>query len=82
MKNSLMLISAAMTILLLLTPTIASARHCGKVMGKRIETYGNLSCSRAKAVYQQFNDGNIPKGWMCGQSVGGCGIGKKGFTFK
>jgi hypothetical protein len=57
------------------------AHHCGKYMSKEIKTYGKLSCKKAKAIYKAFNAGHIPKGWTCGQSVGGCGKGKNGFMF-
>lgn len=68
-------------LLILLTSYSAHARYCGKVLGKKINTYGHLSCKRAKQVYKAFNAGHTPKGWLCGQSVGGCGKGKQGFIF-
>ncbi|VVC75437.1 hypothetical protein AQUSIP_07270 [Aquicella siphonis] len=62
--------------------TATQARNCGKYMGHKIVTSGGLSCADAKRVYKAFQEGHIPAGWMCGQSVGGCGKGDKSFTFK
>jgi len=79
--NKMKLVSIFALIALAFTFHSAQARHCGKIMGKEIKTYGGLSCSKAKSVYKAFNKGNTPKGWTCGQSVGGCGKGNYGFTF-
>lgn len=67
---------------IIFAPISAQARYCGWFMGKQINTYGGLSCAKAKKVYQSFNAGHIPQDWTCGQSVGGCGKGKQGFMFK
>lgn len=77
-----MVISMAFAFFVLSLSCSAQARCCGKFMGKKIVTYGNLSCAKAKSVYKAFDSGHIPAGWTCGQSVGGCGKGKQGFTFK
>lgn len=61
---------------------LAHAKNCGIFAGKQIITYGRLSCVEAKKIFRSFNKGHIPRGWTCGQSVGGCGKGKKGFYFK
>ncbi len=76
MKNSIKII----LLLVMMTSYAAQAHNCGKVEGRKISTYGNLSCAKAIEVYKSFNRGKIPKGWTCGQSVGGCGI-ETGFTF-
>ena len=83
MKPLLKISCILLTAFITLSPTLVNAHQCGKVMGKQIEiTMGNLSCSRAKAVYKSFMKGHTPKGWTCGQSVGGCGNGKQEFTFR
>ncbi len=71
-------------ILFVLMPALSEARvhHCGKIEGKKIVTYGGLSCKTAKSVYRSFLNGHIPSGWNCGQSVGGCGKGPQGFYFR
>lgn len=75
----LMILSAA---LLALVSVNADARYCGKVKGNKIVTKSAMSCAEAKRVYLAFLDGKTPEGWTCGQSVGGCGNGKKEFSFK
>lgn len=81
MKTLLKSVTLAASAFLLLSPVYA--KDCGVVMGKTIEiTKGNLSCKKAKKVYKAFVKGKIPKGWNCGQSVGGCGNEKQEFTFR
>jgi hypothetical protein len=75
-------ISLIVAVAIAFFPYASQARNCGLFMGKNIKTYGNLSCTKAKAVYKSFNSGHTPKGWTCGQSVGGCGKEKQGFYFK
>lgn len=76
---SLMLLTAS---LLTMVSVNAEAKYCGKVQGNKIKTNNKLSCSEAKRVYTDFLAGKTPEGWTCGQSVGGCGNGKKEFSFK
>lgn len=63
-------------------PSMAQAKSCGKVAGHKIETFGGLSCKRAKRIYRSFRKGRVQKGWSCGLSAGSCNKGKKGFTFR
>jgi hypothetical protein len=67
---------------LLTSSLLVYSANCGKVEGHKIVTYGGLSCVVAKKIFVSFQAGKIPKGWNCGQSVGGCGNRNKGFTFK
>lgn len=69
-------------ILIITLPLSGFAKNCGMVKGHKIVAYGGLSCVKAKHIYRSFQSGHTPKGWTCGQSVGGCGKGKMGFTFK
>lgn len=68
-------------ILLAMVSLTAQAKYCGKVRGNKINAT-NMSCTEAKRVYTAFEAGETPAGWTCGQSVGGCGNGKKEFSFK
>lgn len=81
MKKIMSLAWVVGAVAVLALPFSAEAAHCGKVEGKKIVTYGGLSCAKAKKIYKSFQSGHIPKGWTCGQSVGACAKGKKGFQF-
>jgi hypothetical protein len=77
-KKNILLITI-MSIIAITVPVYAT--NCGIIQRHKIQTYGGLSCHKAKEVFIGFQRGAIPTGWNCGQSVGGCGFGEKGFYF-
>ncbi len=80
LKSALLMLIAAC--LLTMVSFSAEAKYCGKIQGNKINTRSSMTCAEAKQVYQAFLAGKTPEGWTCGQSVGGCGNGKKEFSFK
>lgn len=82
MNKAFKLINLISLILLLASPSMVLASNCGKVKGQKIVTYGGLSCSKAKSIYQSYLSGKIPDGWNCALSAGVCEKDNKGFTFR
>jgi len=81
--NTIFKFSFLLTMLLIiLVVPIVKAKNCEEFMGHKIVTEGTISCTRAKNIYKSFLHGHIPKGWTCGQSVGGCGNGTQSFIFR
>jgi hypothetical protein len=67
----------------LMLPSAGQATNCGRIAGKKIVTYGGLSCKRAGTVWRAYKKGNaLPRGWTCGLSSGSCYRGRKGFYFR
>lgn len=82
MKIIIKLITLITIMMPFVAPFTAQAQNCGKIKGNKIVTYGGLSCSKAKYVYEAYKHGHIPAGWTCGLSAGACNFGKQGFTFR
>lgn len=82
MNKAFKLINSITLIILLASPLIVLANNCGKVKGQKLVTYGGLSCSSAKSIYQSYLSGKIPEGWSCALSAGVCEKDNKGFTFR
>ena len=61
---------------LLAAPALANT-SCGTVNGVRVSAHG-VSCTTAKTVYRDDQNGHKPHGWVCSASLRQCSKGHLG----